>query len=70
MNDLATRIKECFKNNPNSKVIIIGGTDDLNHAVNKAASELYESFDLVRVDPQLDVKPLHKKEFKDEEPTY
>jgi len=44
-------IKNCFLTSPDSKVIIVGGTDDLNHAVNIAASQIFEAFDLLRIDP-------------------
>ena len=50
----------------NSKVFIVGGTDDLLFPVLKASSQIYQGLNLLRIDPALDVKPKFMKRFDDE----
>eukprot|EP00347_Sterkiella_histriomuscorum_P014974 403358795 len=58
---------------PNSIVIVVGGSDDLNFPILQSicsSSHEKQVFHLLRIDPQLDIEEQYRKQFDELEPTF
>ena len=54
----------------NSRVIVLGGGDELTVSVLKAASEALPGSGAVILDPCLDVKPKFRRQIDEMQPTF